>query len=247
MIVVEEVIRRAEQGQTAPYLCRADDGQLYFVKSGALPKRELVAEWLAANLAKEIGLPVPHFELAEVPEGLCVRRAGTWLADLVPGVAFASQRVEASDFAWSMVGHVPAEQRALIAAFDWWVHNGDRTLSAFGGNPNLLWRQRASSGEVVVFDHNLAFEKGFDAKALLDSHVFGPDLVHLASDWVAREQVRQGFERALSSLEAVCATIPDAWHFADAEQTVPAAWSLPEVVATLERCRDEQAFWNLTP
>jgi hypothetical protein len=247
MIVIEEVIKRAEQGQTAPYLCRADDGQVYFVKSGALPKRELVAEWLAAHLAKEVGLPIPVFHLAEVPEALCDRRMGPWLRDLVPGVAFASQRVEAGDFAWSMTAHVPPQQRALIVAFDWWIHNADRTLSALGGNPNLLWRQGEHGGEVVVFDHNLAFEIGFNVEAFLDSHVFAADLKLLASDWVAREQVRQGFVAALHSLEGVCANIPEAWHFADAEQTVQAAWNLPEFVTTLERCQDDQTFWNLTP
>lgn len=246
MIVIEEVIRRTEQGQTKPYLCRADDGHIYFVKSGGLPKRELVSEWLAANMAREIGIPIPEFSLAEIPEELCDRRMGDWVRDLVPGVAFASRRVEASDFAWSMTTHVPAAQRELIAAFDWWIRNADRTLSALGGNPNLLWRQGPNGGEVVVFDHNLAFEAGFDASQFLDSHVFAADLVHLASDWVARQQVRQGFEAALHCLPEACATIPDAWRFADAEQTVPAAWSLPEMVATLERCRIEQTFWNLT-
>lgn len=246
MIVIEEVIRRTEQGQTKPYVCRADDGHIYFVKSGGLPKRELVAEWLAANLALHVGLPIPEFSLAEVPEELCDRRMGNWMNDLLPGVAFASRREEASDFAWSMVSHVPNAQRALIAAFDWWIRNADRTLSARGGNPNLLWRQGEGGGEVVVFDHNLAFENKFDAAQFLDSHVFAADLVLLASDWVARQQMRQGFETALCCLPQACANIPDAWHFADAEQTVPAAWSLPEMVATLERCRNEQTFWNFT-
>lgn len=247
MIVIEEVIKRAEQGQTAPYVCRCDDGHFYFVKSGGLPKRELVAEWLSANMAREVGVPIPEFSLAEVPEELCVRRMGEWMTDLVPGVAFASRRVEASDFAWSMAQHVPARLRALIAAFDWWIHNADRTLSALGGNPNLLWRQGADGGEVVVFDHNLAFEAGFDIEQFLSSHVFAADLRLLASDRVARQQLREGFEAALRSLEDVCDTIPEAWRFADTEQTVPAAWNLPEMVATLERCRNEQTFWNLTP
>lgn len=246
MIVIEEVIRRTEQGQTKPYLCRADDGCIYFVKSGGLPKRELVSEWLAATMAREVGIPIPEFALVEIPEELCDLRMGDWVRDLVPGAAFASRRVEASDFAWSMTSRVPADQRALIAAFDWWIRNADRTLSALGGNPNLLWRQGRKGGEVVVFDHNLAFEAGFDAAQFLDSHVFADDLVQLASDWVARQQVRQGFEVALHCLPQACATIPDAWRFADAEQTVLAAWSLSEMVATLERCRNEQTFWNLT-
>jgi hypothetical protein len=246
MIIIEEVIKRTEQGQTAPYLCRADDAQVYFVKSGALTKHELVAEWLAAHMAKTVGLPIPAFNLAEVPEALCDRRMGAWLKDLVPGVAFASQRVEAGDFAWSMTGHVPSAQRALIAAFDWWIHNADRTLSALGGNPNLLWRQGAHGGEVVVFDHNLAFEIGFNAEAFLDSHVFADDLKLLASDWMAREQVRQGFVSALQLVAGVCANIPKAWYFVDAEQTVQAAWNLPEFVTTLERCQDDLTFWNFT-
>jgi hypothetical protein len=247
MIVVEEVIKRSEQGQTAPYVCRGDDGQVYFVKNGALPKRELVAEWLAAHLARAVGLPVPAFDLAEVPASLCDRRMGSWLTDLEPGTGFASRRVEAGDFAWSMVAQVSAPQRSLIAAFDWWVHNADRTLSALGGNPNLLWRHGAHGGEVVVIDHNLAFELAFNGEAFLDTHVFAADLKLLAADWVAREQVRQGLVAALGVVDGACATIPEAWHFADPEQTVPAAWTWPEFTATLSRCLDDQTFWNLTP
>lgn len=247
MIVIEEVIKRVEAGQTLPYLCRAEDAQVYFIKSGALPKRELVAEWVAANMAKAVGLPIPAFDLAEVPEALCDKRMGPWLQDLVPGVAFASQRVEAGDFAWSMTTHVPPQLRALIVAFDWWIHNADRTLSSLGGNPNLLWRQGKHGGEVVVFDHNLAFEMAFSAEAFLDSHVFAADLKLLVSDWVAREQVRQEFVAALHWLAGVCANIPESWHFADAEQTVQAGWRLSEFVTTLARCQDHQTFWNLTP
>ena len=131
-----------------------------------------------------------------------------------------------------------------------WVRDQDAAFElnepdAYALEEGLRLKEK-HGGEVVVFDRNLAFEAGFDASQFLDSHVFAADLVHLASDWVARQQVRQGFEAALHCLPEACATIPDAWRFADAEQTVPAAWSLPEMVATLERCRIEQTFWNLT-
>jgi predicted protein tyrosine phosphatase len=99
---------------------------------------------------------------------------------------------------------------------------------------------------VVVFDHNLAFEIAFSAETFLDSHVFADDLKLLVSDWVARDQVRQRFVSTLHSMEEVCANIPDVWCFVDAEQTAQAAWNLQEFVTTLERCKDDQTFWNLT-
>lgn len=244
-VTIEEVVKRVEQGQTSPYLCRGDDGHVYFVKSRALPRRELVAEWLAANLAQAVGLPLPPFCLAQIPEELCDPALGSWLSDLAPGAAFASRRVEAVELTWYLAPDVPPQDRALIAAFDWWIHNADRSLSEHGGNPNLLWQHGANGGQVVVIDHNLAFELDFDAEAFFASYVFASDLKHLATDFIEREKVRQRLLAALPRALEACATIPEAWRFADPEQTVEAAWSEQQFLNTLDRCQDEQNFWNL--
>ena len=149
---ISEVISRATQGRTQPYICRCDDGNVYFVKGRSVPKRELVSEWVAARLGRAVGVNVAPFDIADVPQELCAPSMGAWLADLGPGAAFASQRVMAQEFALEHRELVPADARALIVAFDWWVRNSDRTLTEKGGNPNLLWKPIGrEEGEVIVF------------------------------------------------------------------------------------------------
>ncbi|RRD43705.1 hypothetical protein EII18_02205 [Comamonadaceae bacterium OH3737_COT-264] len=132
---VTEVVYRAEQGKTRPYLCQADDGLRYFVKHRSLPRRELVAEWLAAWLARALGLPIAPFRLIEIPDAL----AGLpWLRELGPGVGFGSALQPAREFSLHDVRRLPSGLAARVAAFDWWVRNSDRSLSAHGGNENTM-------------------------------------------------------------------------------------------------------------
>ena len=67
---VVEIIARSEQGFTKPYICRCDDGEVYFVKGRSATRRGLINEWLCANLAEAFGLPIAPFALAEVPQEL---------------------------------------------------------------------------------------------------------------------------------------------------------------------------------
>jgi len=59
MLEITEIIRRAEQGRTEPFLCGASDGRQYFVKGRAATASGLMRECLGANLVKRFGLPVP--------------------------------------------------------------------------------------------------------------------------------------------------------------------------------------------
>jgi hypothetical protein len=63
MLEITEIIRRAEQGRTGPFLCRASDGRQYFIKGRAATASGLMREWLGANLAQRFGLPVPLLRL----------------------------------------------------------------------------------------------------------------------------------------------------------------------------------------
>ena len=68
---VVEVIRRINEGSTQPFLCKCDDGQLYVLKSKpSMPPKNLLAEFISACLANDIGLPLPDFKIVFVPEEL---------------------------------------------------------------------------------------------------------------------------------------------------------------------------------
>lgn len=241
--VITEVIRRTEQGRTKPYLCRADDGLHYFVKHRALPARERVAEWLAGSLAMALGLPVAPFSLVEIPDAF---DSGVvpWLRELGSGVGFGSVLQEAREFAFSDIESLEPRLAAKVAAFDWWLHNSDRSLTAHGGNPNLLWRTDGAAEKLILIDHNLAFEQAFSHREFLATHAFAAQFMDFLGDFIEREEVRAEFAGALERLAGAWANIPEAWMFSDAEQTIAAPWSREDFMGVLMRCNDADTFWN---
>ncbi|WP_340140880.1 HipA family kinase, partial [Xanthomonas vasicola] len=69
-VCIEEIQGRTQQGATRPFLCRGDDGLLYYVKGVGANRRSLICEWMAGRLATGFGLNIPQFEIAYVPPGL---------------------------------------------------------------------------------------------------------------------------------------------------------------------------------
>lgn len=159
-LTIVEVLGRSSQGRTEPYVCRGDDGEVYFVKGRSATRPGLIAEWLCARLAEHFGLPLPPYSIATVPEELIEADLTGWLHDLGVGEVFASQRINAVELTEVHRELVPAAVRRDVIAFDWWVRNGDRNLTVAGGNPNLLWNPEGE-GSLVVIDHNLAFDPDF--------------------------------------------------------------------------------------
>ena len=142
------------EGGSLPGLCEADDDGLYVTKfhgAGQGPKA-LVAEVLAGELGRALGLPVPEQVVIEVDSALGAgepdwevkelldRSPGTNLGvDFLPGaIAFAPA-----------VGPLPDPgMAAAIAWFDGLVMNPDRTIR----NPNLIgWHRR-----LYCIDHGAA-------------------------------------------------------------------------------------------
>lgn len=62
MITIKEVIRRSEQGVTRPFVCRDENANQLWVKGSAWLPKDLVAEWICAQLAQEWGLPVAKYD-----------------------------------------------------------------------------------------------------------------------------------------------------------------------------------------
>lgn len=91
---IVEIIKQAEHGLSSPFLCRGDDGELYFVKGRASGRSSLWAEWLGGYLGRAFGLPIPPFCIAEIPAEL-IRECPPELRPVGSGLAFASRRVEA--------------------------------------------------------------------------------------------------------------------------------------------------------
>jgi len=241
-VEIVEVMDRSAQGITRPFVCRADNGEVYFVKGRDAGRRSQICEWVAGKLAREIGLPIAPFELVEVPEELVAGSGRPDIMDLGSGPSFGSQRFGGAELTLTHLGRVPEEIQRDVLAFDWWIRNADRGLGEFGGNPNLLWDPVL--GRLVVIDHNLAFDPSFSARDFVERHAFRDQWNALTRDWMRRDHYRSRFGAALANWGPICQTIPAEWWFVDPEQTVPTDFSADTALSILSRC-NEDTFWNV--
>jgi hypothetical protein len=155
-VVATRYVTPFREGGSLPGLVEADDDGLYVVKfrgAGQGP-RALVAEWLAGEIGRAIGLAVPDLAGIEIdpslgdaePDGeihdLVRASAGLNLAmDFLPG-ALGFNRAATTDTA---VNHEFAADTVWLDAF---TTNPDRTVQ----NPNLLvWH-----GRIWLIDHGAA-------------------------------------------------------------------------------------------
>ncbi len=205
-MTITEIVSRSEQGTTRPFLCRAENDALFYVKGRYAGYRALCCEWVAGRFGQLVGLPIPHFCIAEVPAPL-IRDSGRMDAsDLGSGMVFASQLVEdAQEITFSDVARIDMELKRKVLLFDWWVRNADRTLTEFGGNPNLL----RSVGSLQVFDQNLAFDDTFDEYRFWQSHVFNDAGVAWPEEFKAA--MMETMRRALAQLPSIWQELPEVW------------------------------------
>lgn len=238
-----EIIRRSDQGTTRPFLCRAENGHLYYVKGRYAGRKALCAEWIAGRLGRLLGLPIPEIAIAEVPDALVGFSAIEDIADLGTGPAFASLAVAgAQELTYGDIPRVPENLRLQVLVFDWWVHNEDRTLTEYGGNPNLIWS--VQQGGLQVFDQNLAFDDSFDSTGFWQHHLFNRG--HTSwPDGFCDEMTRK-MTAAAAMLPGIWQELPMAWLHQDADPGLPACLNFDEISRLLTRFQaDPEAFWRL--
>jgi len=240
-IEIVEIQRRATQGTTLPFLCQSHDGQLYFVKGKGAGKRSLICEWLASNLALELGLPIAPFDIVYVPEQLVELASSMNLAELGSGPAFGSKMLSVTELTMVNVPGISENVQRDLLAFDWWVRNGDRTLSNSGGNPNLFIE--SESNDLVVIDHNLAFDRDFSKTDFLQSHVFSGQGSSLLRDMIYTQQYSPRFKEVLAKWDEICELVPSEWLFVDDYETVKTDFDFDEAFNMLTQC-DSGSFWN---
>ncbi len=205
---IVQIKRRADQGQTRPFLCKCDDDLWYWVKGNGAGKIALCREWIAGRIAQDFALPVPRFAQVNVPRELVEFSAVEDVADLGTGLAFASEHVEgAADLTYADICCVPVEIRRKTLVFDWWVQNEDRSLGEKGGNVNIL--KSTQTGKVFVIDHNLAFDSTFNFGQWRANHVFHSDL----GQWEAGFSLalEQTMRYTFNCFATYWAELPDDW------------------------------------
>lgn len=236
-LTIVEIIKPADQGLSSPYLCRGDDGEMYFVKGKASGRTSLWAEWLAGHLGQAFGLPIPPFHIADVPAEI-IRECPPELAAIGSGPAFASLKREGSQ--WLELAakpHISQDLQKDILVFDWWLKNGDRTR----GNPNLLWN--LSQNQCVVIDHNQAFDPQFSARDFWSSHLFADQRTAVFGDLVEQAHYGERLAAALSVWQEACDNAPPEWRWENDEQDVPTTFDPDAAHALASRCLTPE-FWR---
>jgi len=142
------------EGGSVPALVEADDDGLYVVKllGAGHGRKALIAEVLAGELGRRLGLPVPDLVLVELDGALAKAEPDPELHDLLERSAGLNMGLDflpgALPFA-PAVGPAPdAELAADVVWLDAFTTNVDRTPR----NPNLLvWHRR-----LYLIDHGSA-------------------------------------------------------------------------------------------
>jgi hypothetical protein len=232
---ITDILDRSTQGVTQPFLCRGDDGWLYYVKGNAAGRSSLICEWIAGQLAKRLGLPIPDFKQATIPKELVTLSARDDITDLGAGIGFASQKIEnADELSYLFIEQIDPALRAKVLLFDWWVANGDRTLTEHGGNPNILWVHH--DHKPYIIDHNVAL----DDTSLADfwaQHIFAAR----RSAWTKtfRQDSELLMKAALTQLDQWWNEMPPEWT------DVSTGFTLDQVKTLLWRFETDPAiFWG---
>jgi hypothetical protein len=147
------------EGGSLPGLVEADDDGLYVLKFRGAGQglKALIAEVIAGELARALGLAVPEIVLMEVDPALGAAEPDPEIQDLITGSAGVNV---ALDFLPGSMPYTPAagtqpspELAAEVVWLDALVSNVDRTPR----NPNLLvWHERMwliDHGAALYFQH----------------------------------------------------------------------------------------------
>ena len=202
------------EGGSLPAVMEADDDGLYVVKfrGAGQGAKALVAELVAGEIGRALGLLVPEIALVEVDPALGRSEPDSEIQALLKASAGLNLAVDylpgALPFDPAVARHVDPALASDIVWFDAYVTNVDRTPR----NTNLLvWHRRLwliDHGAALYFHHApSAFPHGSSLKfARIRDHVLLPYASELErADVQAHERLHPDL------LAAIVGAIPEAW------------------------------------
>jgi hypothetical protein len=213
-VEIARYVTPLREGSSLPALVEADDGAEYVIKfrGAGHGVKALVAELLAGEIGRTLGLPVPELVLAILPEAIAraeshdeIRDLLGWSVGLNLGLAFVPHALGPD------LARPPSEGpdwAADVVWFDDLVVNPDRTPR----NPNLV----VESGRTWLIDHGSALYV-HHAWADPDEHAARPferiaDHVLLPfAGRIAEADARLAPHLDAPALEAILGSVPDDW------------------------------------
>ena len=202
------------EGGSLPGLVEADDDGLYVVKfrGAAQGPKALVAEVIAGELARALGLPVPELVLVDIDPSLGGLDGDPWVGDLLeksPGLNLGLDFLPgALTFNPRADGRPDPDLAANVVWFDALVTNTDRSPR----NPNILtWHRRQyliDHGASLFIHHTWRDPEAHAGKPLatLSDHVMLPFASALGA-----AHARFALLVTEDLLHAIAALVPDAW------------------------------------
>jgi hypothetical protein len=221
IVAATRYVTPLREGGSLPGLVEAEDDGLYVLKFRGAGQgiKALVAEVIAGELARTLGLAVPEIVLMEVDPALGAAEPDPEIQDLITGSAGVNV---ALDFLPGSLPYTPAagfqpsaELAAEVVWLDALVSNVDRTPR----NPNLLvWHERLwliDHGAALYFQHR-DWSPEVDAPkpfAGISDHVLLP-----IAGSVAEADERLAPRLTEDAVRAAVAAVPPDWL--DAERYV---------------------------
>jgi hypothetical protein len=212
-ICVTRYVTPLREGGSLPAIVEADDDGLYVLKFRGAGQgvKALIAELIAGELARLLGLAVPEIVFAELDLDLSRVEPDPEIQDLLKastGLNLALDYLPGSITFDPLVEKVDAAQASDVVWFDAFITNVDRTAR----NTNMLmWHKRLwliDHGASLYFHHNWqTFENHISRPFVqIKDHV----LLSRASDLHA---TNSRFTELLSrkKIDDIVALIPDAW------------------------------------
>jgi hypothetical protein len=245
MIKINQVIRRGDQGVSRPYICRDEEGRQLWVKGSAWLAGDLVSEWICAQLALEFGLPIAECDLVMVADELIEHSAISDIASLGAGIGFGSIHASgATELDYGDVEKVNTVLQADVLLFDYWIQNDDRGLGENGGNPNMLWKMPEE--QLVLIDHNAAFDNEFSNTVFFENHAFGAVRCLWDEEYCADRQKK--LLVILEELPDKLTALPEEWFVDDEIRKSPLREELIRIEDVLRRIeKDPITFWEVNP
>jgi hypothetical protein len=213
------------EGGSLPAIVEADDDGLYVLKFRGAGQgvKALIAELIAGEIGRSLGLLVPEIVLVELDPVLGRTEGDPEIQDLIKasgGINLALDYLPGSITFDPLLEKPDAELAAMIVWFDAYITNVDRTAR----NTNmLLWHKRLwliDHGAALYFHHawDNFLERSRSPFALIKEHVLLPFAVAL-------DEVDAALSEKLSPeiINSIVGLIPDDWlggepHFESIEE-----------------------------
>jgi hypothetical protein len=215
-----QYVTALREGGSLPAIVAADDLGMYVLKfrgAGQGPLA-LVAELVAGEIGRELGLNVPELVFIEVDPALGRNEPDEEIRDLLKasvGLNLALDYLPGSTMFDPAAGEVADAQTASMAVwFDAFVMNVDRTPR----NANLLCWHR----ELYFIDHGAALYVHHDWETMLDraESPFRESKNHILLPWATRMEEAEERARLIltpDKLAAILEAVPDKWLLRDHE------------------------------